>query len=153
MVEIGGDLITRGKNPKGKHWQIGIEHPDTFGKRIKLIVKISNAAMATSGDYRNYFEKDGIRYSHIINVKTGHPIKHKTASVTVIADSAMLADAWATALLALGKTEGMKIAKQNNIAAFFIFKSDRNAFKTSMSPRFKSQYAPNRQESFLKWKR
>ncbi len=137
MVEIGGDLITRGYNPKGKQWQIGIEHPNSAGKQIELIVKISNVAMATSGDYRNYFEKDGIRYSHIMNVKTGRPITHKTASVTVIADTAMMADAWATALLALGKKEGMKIATQNNIAAFFIFKSETKGFATIMSPRFK----------------
>lgn len=139
MVEIGGELYARGKKPNGEKWKIGIEKPDASGKEIQLIVKLSNLAMATSGDYRNYFEKNGRRYSHILNAKTGHPFTHKTVSVTVIANNTMLADAWATALLTLGKTKGMEIAKQNDLAVFFIFKSEKSAdtvFETSMSPRF-----------------
>lgn len=139
MVEIGGDLIASGTNPQGDKWQIGIEYPDPAGRRVQLIAKISNMAMATSGDYRNFFEKDGIRYSHILNIKTGRPVTHKTVSVTVITQSAMLADAWATALLALGEVEGMKVAKKHNLAAFFIVRSAdsaKNAFSTFMSPRF-----------------
>ncbi len=139
MVEIGGELIARGKKPNGEKWKIGIEKPDAAGKEIQLIVKLSDLAMATSGDYRNYYEKDGQRYSHILNVKTGRPFTHKTMSVTVIEKNTMLADAWATALLTVGKTKGMELAKKNNLAAFFIFKSDKSAklaFETSMSPRF-----------------
>ena len=144
MVEIGGDLFAQGQNPKGQKWQIGIEHPDPKGRDIQLITKVTNLGMATSGDYRNYFEKDGIRYSHILNVKTGRPVTHKTASVTVLAENAMLADAWATALLALGEVEGMKIAKKNNLAAFFIFRSSGSkevTFSTLMSPRFAELHA------------
>ncbi len=140
MVEIGGDLIVAGQNPRGQKWQIGIERPDKTAKQVQLIAKISNLAMATSGDYRNYFVKDRQRYSHILNVKTGRPVTHQTVSVTVVAKNAMLADAWATALLALGKTKGLEIAKQHGLAALFIFKSgetENPAFETVMSPRFK----------------
>ncbi|MGH1378376.1 MAG: FAD:protein FMN transferase [Alphaproteobacteria bacterium] len=127
LVEIGGDLITRGKNPHGLAWQIGIEQPDHSGKEIQKLVKLNNIAMATSGDYRNYFEEDGVRYSHIINPKNGYPITHNTASVTVLAENATLADAWATALLAIGEKQGMKLAEQNMIAALFIVNQKDNS--------------------------
>jgi len=140
MVEIGGDLIVRGLNPRGEKWRIGIEKPDEQGKQVQLVAKLSDLGMATSGDYRNYFEKNSQRYSHILNVKTGRPVTHQTVSVTVLAKNAMLADAWATALLALGKTKGMEIAQKNNLAALFIIKSGDAAspsFETVMSRRFK----------------
>ena len=107
-------FLLKGTIPKGQKWQIGIEHPDPGGSAIiQLITKIKNMGMATSGDYRNYFEKGGVRYSHILNVKTGRPVSHKTASVTVLAENAMMADAWATALLlALGQVEGMKSCEE-----------------------------------------
>ncbi len=127
LVEIGGDLITRGKNPHGLAWQIGIEQPDNSGKEIQKLVKLNNIAMATSGDYRNYFEEDGVRYSHIINPKNGYPITHNTVSVTVLAENATLADAWATALLAIGEKQGMKLAEQNMIAALFIVNQKDNS--------------------------
>lgn len=143
MVEIGGDLVTRGRNARGRRWRIGIEKPDPAGRSIQLTVDIGALGMATSGDYRNYREKDGIRYSHILSVRTGRPITHKTASVTVLADSAMLADAWATALLALGMSNGMKIARKHNLAALFIYRAgdqdgegNTTTFATAMSPRF-----------------
>ncbi len=136
MIEIGGDLLTRGENPYGQDWRIGIEQPDSFGKDLQKIVTVSNLAMATSGDYRNYFEESGKRYSHIIDPHTGYPIKHKTVSVSVLAQNAMYADAWATALLALGQEEGRKIAEKYNIAAFFISHSHENSFITSASTAF-----------------
>lgn len=139
MVEIGGDLFARGSNPSGKPWRIGIEKPLPDNRSIQQIIGLTNVGMATSGDYRNYFEKDDIRYSHIINAKTGYPIKHKTAAVTVIANNSMLADAWATALLVLGERAGMKVAKEHSLAAYFIFRSPRSGekkFSTSMSPKF-----------------
>lgn len=139
MVEIGGDLVTSGTNAKGEAWRIGIEKPDPSGRSIQLVATVSDHGMATSGDYRNYFEKDGIRYSHIIDVKTGRPVTHRTASVTVIANNAMLADAWATALLALGAEEGMKVARENKLAAYFITRkadSEKLDFETTMTPQF-----------------
>ena len=83
LVEIGGDLITSGANKDGKAWTIGIEAPKVGEQIVQSVIKIKNQAMATSGNYKNFFEKNGIRYSHIINPKTGYPIRHKTLSVTV----------------------------------------------------------------------
>ena len=120
LVEIGGDLRTAGKNEHGTVWRVGIEKPEVGSRELKKIVSVGDLGMATSGDYRNFVEVDGKRYSHIIDPTTGYPIKHPTTSVTVIAASAMKADAWATALLALGSNEGLKIANENNIAAYFI---------------------------------
>ena len=136
MVEIGGDLFVAGKNAAGDDWRIGVERPDARALKVDEIVSLSDLGMATSGDYRNYREKDGVRYSHIIDMQTGRPVTHATASVTVLAESAALADAWATALLALGRARGMKIADEYNIAALFIDrapKGDEKSFVTAPS--------------------
>ncbi|MEM9014912.1 MAG: FAD:protein FMN transferase [Pseudomonadota bacterium] len=126
MVEIGGDLLTAGANPNGAPWRIGVERPDAAMRTVEDVVYVSGLGMATSGDYRLYFEYDGERYSHIIDATTGRPVTHATASVTVLAESAALADAWATALLALGSERGMPIAEKNEIAALFIDRRDDN---------------------------
>ena len=135
MVEIGGDLYTAGSNPDGRPWQIGIEKPDVALSGVERVAKVSNLGMATSGDYRNYFEEDGVRYSHILDARTGRPVTHKTASATVLADNAMLADAWATAMLGLGRERGLEIAETENLAVLFV---ERNAetFTATQSTRF-----------------
>ncbi|MBN9669452.1 FAD:protein FMN transferase [Labrenzia aggregata] len=144
MVEIGGDLYASGRNADGLDWQIGIESPDAHTRQAYRIASLSNLGMATSGDYRNYFEKDGQRYSHILDARTGRPITHRTASVTVLAESAMLADAWATALLVHGTERGLEIANRRDLAVLFI---DRSAdagdkgFVTAASNRFSALQA------------
>ncbi len=144
MVEIGGDLYVSGKNADAVSWQIGIESPNPLEPGVFEIAKASNLGMATSGDYRNYFEENGQRFSHIIDPHTGRPVTHTTTSVTVLAENAMLADAWATALLAMGTDRGMKIAQSRDIAALFI---DRDAASGQVShsktatPRFQSLQA------------
>ncbi|MDJ0859799.1 MAG: FAD:protein FMN transferase [Dinoroseobacter sp.] len=120
MVEIGGDLYTSGRNPDGLAWQIGVETPDAFDRSIQQVVGVSNRGMATSGDYRNYFEEDGVRYSHLLDARTGRPVTHTTASATVLAENAMLADAWATAMLTLGRERGLEIAEAQNLAVLFV---------------------------------
>lgn len=120
MVEIGGDLVTSGMNPMGQKWRIGIERPEPGTPTLEQVIGVSGYGMATSGDYRNYFEQDGVRYSHIIDGTTGRPITHDTASVTVLADNAMLADGWATALLALGQERGLGISERLGLAVLFI---------------------------------
>ena len=122
LINIGGDILTKGYNKKEEKWVIGIENPNLNEKLIKEIVNISNKGLATSGDYKNFFSRSGVRYSHIINPNTGKPITHKTKSVTVIHESSMKADGWATALLALGRVDGLKLAKKENIAVLFIDK-------------------------------
>ncbi|KIC12733.1 thiamine biosynthesis protein ApbE [Leisingera sp. ANG-M1] len=139
MVEIGGDLVTKGNNAKGEAWRIGIEKPDAAAQTVQLIVPVSNYGLATSGDYRNYFEHEGVRYSHILDPVAGRPVTHSTTSVTVIAENAMLADAWATAMLVLGSEAGLKLAGQHKLAVFFIdrdVQAGENAYMTSQSSAF-----------------
>ncbi|SMP25689.1 FAD:protein FMN transferase [Shimia sagamensis] len=141
MVEIGGDIITSGQNAEGMPWQIAIETPDARQRSFLKVLGVSNLGMATSGDYRNYFEQEGVRYSHIIDAQTGRPVTHPTASVTVLTQNAMLADAWATALLVLGKDRGMEIAERQNLAALFIDRevtSGKMHFKTYATDQFAS---------------
>jgi len=120
MVEVGGEVRTRGVNGAGAPWQIGIEEPDAMPQRARLVVPLSGRAMATSGDYRNYFEQDGRRFSHEIDPATGAPIAHALCSVTVVADDCMRADALATALIVMGPRRGLALAEAEGIAALFI---------------------------------
>lgn len=122
LVEIGGDLRTRGQNASLANWRIAIESPETSVSGIEKIIHISDLAVATSGDYRNYFEYEGRRYSHTIDPRTGRPVAHDLASVTVLAASAAYADAMATALLVLGPDVGSAFAEQESIAAYFLFR-------------------------------
>jgi len=120
LVEIGGDLYASGRNPEGLPWQIGIESPNAEDRQVLGVVGLSGRGLASSGDYRNYFEVDGQRYSHLIDPTTGRPVTHKTASATVIAQDAMLADAWSTAMLILGRERGLEVAAQHDIAVQFV---------------------------------
>ncbi|NVB41582.1 FAD:protein FMN transferase [Pseudenhygromyxa sp. WMMC2535] len=124
MVEVGGEVRARGLNPEGEPWRIGIERPtaDAEGARaVQAILPLRDACAATSGDYRNYWEVDGVRYSHTVDPRTGRPIEHSLASVTVVhPDSAALADGWATALNVLGPDEGLALAKSEGLAAYFL---------------------------------
>ncbi len=129
IINIGGDILTKGYNSKKENWVIGIENPNLKEKLIKEIVNLTNKGLATSGDYKNFFTKNGKRYSHIINPKTGKPIKHSTKSVTVIHENSMKADGWATAFLALGSLEGLKIANKEKIAVIFIDEIDNKLIK------------------------
>lgn len=138
MVEIGGELHIKGKNLEGNNWRIAIEKPDAATLEFQRVLSITDIALATSGDYHNYFEQDGKRFSHTIDPRTGYPITHKLASVTVLSDTTMKADAWATALMVLGEKEGYKIAEQQKLAAFFIIKTDQG-FVEKETPVFSEQ--------------
>ena len=111
MVEAGGEIRTRGHNAGGDPWQIAIERPDAVPQRAQRIVPLSGLAMATSGDYRIYFERDGVRYCHEIDPATGRPVRHALASVSVVAPTCGAADAWATALMVLGPERGLALAQ------------------------------------------
>ena len=123
LVEIGGELIAKGYNAEQQVWQIGIEQASTLQRSVQRIIGLKDIAMATSGDYRNYFEKDGIRYSHTIDPNTGKPIIHKLASVTVLDESAMHADALATAFMVLGPEQAYRLANELDVAVYLIIKS------------------------------
>jgi FAD:protein FMN transferase len=125
MVEVGGEIRTAGLNPAGKPWQIAVEVPMTVGRGIQRVVPLGNRAMATSGDYRNYFEQDGVRFCHIIDPRTGRPVNHRLGSVSVLADTCMEADALATALFVLGPEEGLHLAEAQNVPALFLIRTDQ----------------------------
>ncbi len=120
MIEVGGEVRTRGRNAQGQAWRIGIEEPEAEPQRSRRVVPLSGRAMATSGDYRIYFEQAGRRYSHEIDPRTAAPIAHGLASVTVVADECMTADALATALIVLGPQAGWALAQRQGMAAHFI---------------------------------
>ncbi|WP_133502468.1 FAD:protein FMN transferase [Marinomonas balearica] len=137
LVEVGGEIRTKGMKDDGSHWEIGIESPGGGHSVAQKIIQADNLSIATSGDYRNYFEKNGVRYSHTIDPKTGKPITHRLVSVTIIADSVMLADGLATAINVLGPKKGLEFAERNDIAAYMLVKEDFG-FKEEYSKAFKS---------------
>ena len=123
LVEIGGELKLSGNKPNGEAWRIAIEAPLSTERSAQKILPITNIAMATSGDYRNYFEENGIRYSHTINPLSGAPIKHALVSVTVLHPSCADADAFATALMVMGHKKGVEFAQRHDLAAYFLIKA------------------------------
>ncbi len=127
LIEIGGEIRAQGQNKQHQPWRIAIEKPTTLYRSVQQGLKLNNSAIATSGDYRNYYEKDGKRYSHTINPKTGKPITHKLASVTVLNKSSMIADAQATAIMVLGVEKGKLYAQQENLQVYMIFR-DKGKF-------------------------
>jgi FAD:protein FMN transferase len=136
MVEAGGEIRTRGYNAEGRPWQIAIERPDAVPQRAHRIVPLSGLAMATSGDYRIYFERDGARYCHEIDPTTGRPIHHGLASVTVVAAQCGYADAIATALIVLGPDKGRALAVAHDIAAHFIVREGDGSLREFSTPAF-----------------
>lgn len=136
MVEVGGEIRVKGKNRDGVAWRIAVEKPVVNQRSIENIIEPGDMAIATSGDYRNYFEENGVRYSHIINPKTGHPISNKVVSVTVLNPSCMTADGLSTGLMVLGEKEGLRIANQHNIPVLYIVKTE-DGFKEFSSEAFK----------------
>lgn len=120
LVEVGGEMRMAGLSHRGDSWHIAIEQPDSAGRSVAAGISVTDMAVATSGDYRNYFEMDGRRYSHSIDPRSGHPVAHDLVSVTVIHPSAMLADAWATALTVLGGERAMVVAQAQDLAVYFI---------------------------------
>lgn len=123
LVEIGGEIRTGGTKAGQTPWIVGIERPLAGQRSIQQVVAIGDHAMATSGDYRNYFEKDGKRYSHLIDPASGKPVKHRLASVSVIHASCMTADALATAFMVMGAERAYSLAQRENLAAYFLVRS------------------------------
>lgn len=123
IVEIGGELKTRGKKPDGKPWRIAIEKPLPNERKLEKIAAFNSGepmSLMTSGTYRHYFDNNGKRYSHILDARTGKPVEHNTVSVAVLMNDPTMADAWSTALLCLGSEEGIRIANEKGIAALYV---------------------------------
>jgi FAD:protein FMN transferase len=137
LVEIGGEVSARGRKPDGDFWRLAIERPVSGQRQVDRVVAIGNRAMATSGDYRNYYESGGERFSHTIDPKDGRPIDHNLASVTVVANDCMTADALATAFNVMGPEKAKALAVRENIAAYFIVRGE-DGFETDFTPAFSS---------------
>ena len=135
LVELGGELRMRGRNAEGEPWSVAIEKPAYNGRDVRMVIRLTDHAVSTSGDYRNYFVYEGKRYSHLIDGRKGGPVTHNLASVTVVTDRATLADAMATALLVLGPEEGMALARRENVASYFQLRLEEG-FAERMSPAF-----------------
>lgn len=139
LVEVGGELRGKGAGPAGKAWRIGVERPTGVPGDLQRVLDLKDGALATSGNYRIFFERDGRRYSHIINPQTGRPVEHDLASATVVADTTMEADALSTSMLVLGPEAGMELAVEQNIAALFIA-GRGETFTEKASPAFLQRF-------------
>ena len=128
-----------GTKPDRVAWRIAIENPDAESRSVFKILEISTGAVATSGDYRNFFEVDGQRYSHTINPKTGYPVAHDLASVTVVTPLCIDADAYATALMAMGREPALSLAEAKNLAVLLIYKEGAS-FRSVQSSQFTAQF-------------
>ncbi|WP_259366511.1 MULTISPECIES: FAD:protein FMN transferase [unclassified Colwellia] len=135
LIEIGGEMRIKGFKHTGELWHIAIEKPiqDPTGEHrsVHQVIIPKNNAVATSGDYRNYYEASGQRFSHIIDPSTGKPINHKLVSVTVIHPSSMTADGLSTAMMVMGEAKAIAFAEENDIAAYFIAKTDHGFVEQS----------------------
>jgi len=136
LVEVGGEMRARGERPGGRHWRVGVERPIEVRGQAARILPLKNAALATSGDYRNYRELEGARISHIIDPRTGRPIGHRLASASVVAEDCARADAWATALMVLGPEEGLAAAERHDIAALLLVRAQNGGFTERASHAF-----------------
>lgn len=147
LVEIGGELRARGTRPDGSAWRVAVEAPAARPgdeRSLREIVALVGQAMATSGDYRNFYEQDGVRVSHTIDPRTGEPIRHALASVTVLHPEAMYADAYATALNVLGPEEGLALARALDLAVYFIIRAEDGTFTTLETAKFAAARAAAR---------
>ncbi len=124
LIEVGGEILSKGVKADGESWKVAIESPAGGHEIVERILSVTDVAVATSGDYRNYFEKNGVRYSHTISPKTGRPITHRLVSVTVVDKTTTMADGLATAITVLGPEKGFEFAQKNGIAAYLLIKTD-----------------------------
>lgn len=126
LVEVGGEMRLAGKSPRGDAWRVAVERPEaglppgTSPRDVALGLSLSDIAVATSGDYRNFFELEGQRYSHTLDPRSGYPVEHDLVSVTVLAETCMDADAWATALVVLGADGALALAEEHHLAVYLL---------------------------------
>jgi thiamine biosynthesis lipoprotein len=141
LVAIGGELRARGSSSGSGGWRVGIETPTPDTRRIFRQIDLRNASLSTSGDYRNFFEIDGHRFSHEIDPHTGRPVEHGPASVSIVHASGTYADAMATALMVLAPDESFALAKRRDLAVLFVFRGE-GSFETHETPAFERLTKP-----------
>ena len=138
MVEIGGEVVVKGHNKNGNPWGIGITKPVddslSVSQELQTVLRLTDCAVATSGNYRNYYYKDGVKYAHTIDPRTGYPVQHSLLSATVIADNCMRADALATAFMVLGVDSAMAYCERHpEIKGYFIVAADSGRYEVQQS--------------------
>ena len=138
LIEVGGELLAKGKNDDGNIWRVGVDKPleniDTYN-RFQFILDLEDKALATSGNYRKFYKMNGMKYSHTINPFTGFPAQNRLLSVTVIHDNCMLADAYATAFMVMGVSKTRQFLLQNSdIEVYLIYTGKNGSWKTYISP-------------------
>ena len=136
LVELGGEVRVGGERPGGGAWRVAIERPDSDAREVQASVELRDAALATSGDYRSFYEKEGERLSHLLDPRSGRPVRHSLASVSVVHREAAFADAWATALAVLGPEEGFARAEAESLGAYFIERTASGGFRVRATSRF-----------------
>lgn len=139
LVEVGGEVRAGGLNAEHERWRVGVERPDESGRLVQRVVEISNIAVATSGDYRNYRETDGARLSHLIDPRTGRPASTRVASATVLDASAMRADALATAMLVLGEAKGLELAAREGLEVLLLIRRPDGTVREAPSAQFRAR--------------
>jgi len=140
LVDIGGEVKARGSKPDGTEWKVGIEKP-TENKNdqrdLTAVITLNDKSIATSGNYRKFYEEEGTKYSHSINPKTGYPVQHSLLSVSVMAESTAIADAYATAFMVMGLEDAKSyIANDSSLEAFFIYADEQGNYQTYASEGF-----------------
>ena len=133
LVDVGGEIFARGTKPYGEQWTIGIEKPaENYDseRSVQIKINLKDKGIVTSGNYRKYIEKDGIRYSHSIDPKTGYPVEHNLLSATVIADNASWADCLATICMLVGKEKASKLLEGQGVEAYFIYVDNDGKIQT-----------------------
>ena len=138
-VEVGGEVRARGRKPDDTPWLVGIEAPDPTARIVLRSIPLVDASIATSGDYRNFYESSGTRYAHIVDPRTGAPVPWQGFSVTVIHSSATLADAWATGLSVLGPAEGIALADREGLAVLFVLPDGTGGYRELLSEAWASE--------------
>ncbi len=141
-VELGGEILVKGKNKELKNWQIGIDQPldENLDRELSHIIGLSNAAMATSGNYRKYYEIDGVKYAHTIDPKTGFPVQHSLLSASIVAEDCMSADAYATACMVMGVEKAKQfIDSQRSVEGILIFQNQKGELEAYISKGLKNQ--------------
>ena len=139
LVEVGGEVRAAGRRDDGSPWRIGVERPDSTGRSVHRILHLSDTAVATSGNYRNFREADGQRFGHVLDPRTGRPSANRVVSATVLDPSAMRADALATALLVLGESEGMALAEREHLAVLLLVEGADESLREFQSPKFRAK--------------
>lgn len=139
LVEVGGEVRAAGRRDAGRPWRIGVERPESTGRGVHRILQLSDTAVATSGNYRNFREADGQRFGHVLDPRTGRPTANRVVSATVLDPSAMRADALATALLVLGESEGMALAEREDLAVLLLVEDAGESLREFKSPKFRAK--------------